>query len=170
MFATLEREPARLSAELCAVEAIEQDRPSSPLSVADLSGEDRFTRVPTPIELEIPVADHEHHLVSQRLGCAAQGNVTCRISCFGLRAEFATLVIHDAFTTNDNYILLQIVEMLYALNEAFHIKRMFRHKDHIRPSVGRSECYIAGMPTHHLDDRDSTMALGCRADPFDAAG
>src|SRR5271157_4922500 len=37
-----------LGAELCAVEAIEQDRPSSPLSVTDLSGEDRFARVPTP--------------------------------------------------------------------------------------------------------------------------
>src|SRR5271166_2022700 len=60
-----------LGAELCAVEAIEQDGPSSPLSVTDLSGEDRFTRVPTPIKLEIPVADHQHHLVSQCLGCAA---------------------------------------------------------------------------------------------------
>src|SRR5260370_4796838 len=92
----------------------------------------------------------------------------CWISRFGLRAEFAALFIHDAFTTNDNYILLQIVEMLYALNEVFDIKGMFRHKDDIRTSVGRSECDIAGMPTHHLDDGDSTMALGCCPDPFDA--
>src|SRR6266478_404498 len=167
---TLDQEFDGLGAELCAVEAIEQDRPASPLSVTDLSGEDRFTRVPTPIELEIAVADHGHHLVSQRLGCATQGNVTCWISRFGLRAEFAALFIHDAFTTNDNYILLQIVEMLYALNEVFDIKGVFRHKDDIRTSVGRSECDIAGMPTHHLDDCDSTMALGRCPDPFDATG
>src|SRR5260370_21260705 len=78
--------------------------------------------------------------------------------------------IHDAFTTNDHYILLQIVDMLYALNEVFDIKGMFLHKYDIRTSVGRSECDIAGMPTHHLDDRDSTMAFGCCPDPFDATG
>src|SRR5260370_17009200 len=81
----------------------------------------------------------------------------CWISRFGLRAEFAALFIHDAFTTNDNYILLQIVEMLYALNEVFDIKGMFRHRYDIRTSVGRSECDISGMRTHHLHDCDPTI-------------
>ena len=88
--------------------------------MSDLSGKDRFPTCSTPVLLEVLVAEH-------CFGCAAQRDVPRRISRLGFRPQFAALFIHDAFTANDNDILLQIVEMLYTLNEVFHIKRMFRH-------------------------------------------
>src|SRR5271165_406731 len=142
--------------------------PISSLSVSDLSGKDRFPSCSTPVLLEVLVADHQHHLVSHCFGCAAQRDVPRRISRLGFRPQFAALFIHDAFTANDNDILLQIVEMLYTLNEVFHIKRMFRHEDDVWTSVGRSKCDVAGMPTHYLDNGDLTMALGRCPEPFDA--
>src|SRR6476660_2860706 len=98
---TFDQQLDGLGTELCTVKAIKQNRPSSSLSVPDFSGEDRFSGVPTPIELEIPVADHGHHFVSQRFSRSTQGNVPGGISRFGFRAKFAPLLVHDAFATND---------------------------------------------------------------------
>ena len=169
--ATLEQKFDGLGAQLRGVEAIEHDRPSSSLSVTDLPGEDRFTsRVPAPVELEIAVPDHRYQLVSQCFGRTAQGDVTGRIGGPGFRPEFVPLFVDDAFTADNDDVLLQIVEMLYAFDQVLDIQRMFRHQNDVRTSVGRSERDITGMPAHDLDDGDATMALRGCPDPFDAAG
>src|SRR5580704_7693514 len=169
--ATLQQELDRFCAELRGVETIEHDRPSASLSVADLPGENRFSsRFPAPVKLEIAIPDHLDHLMAQGFGRAAQGDIPGRIGRPGFRPEFVPLLVDDAFTTDNNYVLLQIVELLHTLDQVFDIQRMFGDQNNVRAPVRRSKCDIPGMPTHNLNDGDSTMAFRRCPDPFHAAG
>src|ERR1700731_1672763 len=108
--ATLKQEFDRFRTKLRGGESIEHDRPSSSLSVSDFPGENLFTSaLPAPVKLEIAISDHLDQLVAQCFGRATERNVPGRIGRPGFCPEFVPLFVHDAFTADNNDVLLQIV-------------------------------------------------------------
>jgi hypothetical protein len=94
----------------------------------------------------------------------------CRIERRALRAQLLALLVDDAFAAHDHDVLLQLVQLAHALHQRLHPQRRFGHQRDVRLAEGRAERDVAGLPAHHLDDRDAAVALGGGADAADALG
>jgi hypothetical protein len=135
---TLEQEFDGLGAELGAVEAIEHDRPSSSLSVSDLSVKIASRAVPRRYCWKY--WSPSISIILYRTASAAPLNVifpagsVVLVSAPSSRPRSSTMP--SPFTANDNDILVANRRDAYTLNEVFHIKRMFRHEDDVWTSVG----------------------------------
>ena len=109
--AAFDQQVHRLGPELRGIKAVKQNGPAAALGVADFAGEDGLLGgFAAPIKLEIPVANHLDQLRAQRLGRAAQHHVAAGVRGFGFRAQFAALLVHDAFAADDDDVFLQVVE------------------------------------------------------------
>src|ERR1700676_4495413 len=89
----------------------------------------------------------------------AQGNVSRRVRRPGFCSKFVPLLVDDAFATDNDDVLLQIVESFYAFHQVLDIERMFWHEIVVWASGRRPEREIPRMPTHGLDDSDAPMAF-----------
>src|SRR5207244_332960 len=139
------------------------------LSVADFTSEDGFAGGFAPaIELKISVANHLDEPGAERFGGASELDIARWIDGFGLGAQLAPLLVHDAFTTDDEDVFLQVIDMLHALTETFEIEGMLWHEHDVRPAIGGTEGNVTGVPAHDFNESNAPMAFGCGADAFDA--
>ena len=83
-------------------------------------------------------------------------------------AKLDALLVDDALAADDDDVLLQIVDLLHAFDEQLEFERMLGHQNDVRLPVGRAERDVAGVPAHHFDDGDATVAFRGGADALDA--
>src|SRR4030095_13332315 len=169
--ATFQQKLDRLGAELRGVKAIEENGPSAPLGVANFTGEDGFAGgLAAPIELKVTVANHLNQPGSQCFGRAAQNHVAGRIGGFGFCTQFASLLVHNPLSANNDDVLLQIVDMFNPLDQMFDVERYFRDENDVGPAISGAKGEVAGVTSHHLDNGDAAMTFRSGANAFDALG
>lgn len=169
--ASLEQQVDGFRPKQCRVETIKKNRSAAALRVSDFAGEDRFARrVASTIALKVAVPDHLDQLRPQGFRCAAQHEVAAGIRGSRFCTELIAVLVDNPFATNDDDILLKVVQILDPLDEQFDIERMFRDQDNVRLPVCCTQSNVAGPPAHDLYNSDTPMAFRCRANALDALG
>src|SRR5436309_2515585 len=137
--------------------------------MTDFSREDGFPRrSAAAVELEVPVAEHLDHFRTQRFRRTGQGDIASGICRAGYRTELAPFVVDDAFSANDDDVLLKVIEIPDPFDNAFDIDRMLGNQNDVRLPVSRAEGDIPGLAAHHFDNRDAPMTLSRGANALDA--
>ena len=108
-------------------------------------------------------------MCAQRFRRAAEHHVAGRVGGLGFRAEFAALLVHDAFAADDDDVFLEVVKVFDALDQQFEVERMFGNQNDVRLAVRRAQRDVTGVPAHDFDDGDAPVAFRRGADALDAA-
>ena len=136
--------------------------------MADFAGEDRgLGRFVAALAGEVVVADP----LDQHCRRASDAPLSTLLPAGSVEvhgAQVLALVVDDPLGADDHHVLLHVVDLHDALDQALDVERRLGHEDDVGLAVGGAQGEVAGVPAHHLDDGDPAMALGRGADPLHA--